>query len=285
MTTTTSAYLTIIQNLPREQAMTAANPTVKTASAYYAANIGSVTSINDFVGNYRLLSYALDAYGLGDQINSTALIKQVLEGGVSNPSSLANTLPQWTAFAKAFNFAASGASSISTPTAITATENNYVEQQLENNEGQQDVGVQLAMYFNRVAPTITNSYGILADQNLLQVVETIFGLPTSFSSENIDVQAKTLTNLFNISDLQDPAKLTQLTERFTASYDSTYGSSSGSSSSLTVSGSSSTSSSSPSVAVTILSGIISSNSSSDSSSSGLFSDALLQSLQGFSLGG
>jgi hypothetical protein len=285
MTTTTSAYLTIIQNLPREQAMTAANPTVKTASAYYAANIGSVTSINDFVGNYRLLSYALDAYGLGDQINSTALIKQVLEGGVSNPSSLANTLPQWTAFAKAFNFAASGASSISTPMAITATENNYVEQQLENNEGQQDVGVQLAMYFNRVAPTITNSYGILADQNLLQVVETIFGLPTSFSSENIDVQAKTLTNLFNISDLQDPAKLTQLTERFTASYDSTYGSSSGSSSSLTVSGSSSTSSSSPSVAVTILSGIISSNSSSDSSSSGLFSDALMQSLQGFSLGG
>ena len=40
---------------------------------------GKVTSINQFVGNYRLLSYALDAYGLGDQINSTALIKQVLE--------------------------------------------------------------------------------------------------------------------------------------------------------------------------------------------------------------
>jgi hypothetical protein len=283
MTTTTAAYLTVIQNLPREQAAAAANPAVKTASAYYAANIGSVTSIKDFVGNYRLLSYALDAYGLGDQINSTALIKQVLEGGVSNPKSLANTLPKWTAFAKAFNFAASGASSISTPTAVTATEKNYVEQQLESNEGQQDVGVQLAMYFNRVAPTITNSYGILADQNLLEVVETIFGLPTSFSSENIDVQAKTLNNLFKISDLQNPAKLKQLTERFTASYDSTYGSSSGSSSSLTVSGSSSSSSSSsPSAAVTILSGIISSNS---SNSSGLFSDALLQSLQGFSLGG
>jgi hypothetical protein len=283
MTTTTAAYLTVIQNLPREQAAAAANPAVKTASAYYAANIGSVTSIKDFVGNYRLLSYALDAYGLGDQINSTALIKQVLEGGVSNPKSLANTLPKWTAFAKAFNFAAGGATSISAPTAVTATENNYVEQQLENNEGQQDVGVQLALYFNRVAPTITNSYGILADQNLLEVVETIFGLPTSFSAENIDVQAKTLNNLFKISDLQNPAKLKQLTERFTASYDSTYGASSGSSSSLTVSGSSSSSSSSsPSAAVTILSGIISSNS---SSSSGLFSDALLQSLQGFSLGG
>ena len=282
MTTTTSMYLTVLQNLPKMQAMTAANPAVKTATAYYTANIGKVTSIDQFVGNYRLLSYALDAYGLGDQINSTALIKQVLEGGVSNPNSLANTLPQWKAFATAFNFAANGASSVTSSSAVATTESAYVEQQLETNEGQQDVGIQLALYFNRVAPTVTSPYGILADKNLLEVVETIFGLPTSFSAENIDVQAKTLSNLFNLSDLQNPAKLNQLTERFTASYDATYGSSS-STGSLTVSGSSSSSSSSsPSAAVTILSGIISSNASSGSS---LFSNSLLQSLQSFTLGG
>jgi hypothetical protein len=287
MTTTTSAYLTVVQNLPRMQAMTADQGAVKTASAYYAANIGKVTSIDQFVGNYRLLSYALDAFGLGDQINSTALIKQVLEGGVTNPKALANTLPQWKAFATAFNFTGAGASSISTSAAITATQNDYVEQTLENNEGQQDVGVQLAMYFNRVAPSVTSSYGILADQNLLEVVETIFGLPTAFSSENIDVQAKAVSNLMNISELQNPAKLKQLTERFTAAYDMTYGDSSGSSSTLSVSGSSSSSSSSSSTsaAVTVLSGIINGNSTSSSSSSSLFSNALLQSLQGFTLGG
>jgi hypothetical protein len=285
MTTTTSAYLTVVQNLPRMQAMTADQPTVKTASAYYAANIGKVTSIDQFVGNYRLLSYALDAYGLGDQINSTALIKQVLEGGVTNPKSLANTLPQWKAFATAFNFASAGASSISTSTAIKDTQSEYVEQTLENNEGQQDVGVQLAMYFNRVAPSVTSSYGILADQNLLEVVETIFGLPTAFSSENIDVQAQAVSKLLPISDLQNPAKLKELTERFTAAYDMTYGNSSNSSSTLSVSGSASSSSASPSAAVTILSGIINGNSTSSSGSSSLFSNALLQSLQGFSLGG
>jgi len=284
MTTTTSTYLSIVNNLPAMQAMTAKDPAVQTASAYYAANIGKATSVDDFVGNYRLLSYALNAYGLGDQIDSTALIKQVLEGGVSNPKSLANTLPQWTAFATAFNFAANGASSVSTPTAVATTQSDYVEQQLENNQGQQDVGVQLALYFNRVAPTVTSEYGILADQNLLQVVETIFGLPSSFSMENIDVQAQTLSDLSPVSDLANPAKLQQLTERFTAEYDATYGNSS-SSSSLTVAGSSS-SSSSTSAAVTILSGIISSNSSSSSSSSSsLFSASLLQSLQSFNLGG
>ena len=68
MTTTTSTYLMVTKNLTKMQAMTAADPTTKTASAYYTANIGKVTSVDDFIGNYRLLSYALDAYGLGDQI-------------------------------------------------------------------------------------------------------------------------------------------------------------------------------------------------------------------------
>ena len=269
--TTTSDYLTITQNLSRMQAMTAASPDVKTATAYYAANIGQVTSIDQFVGNYRLLSYALNAYGLSDQINNTALIKQVLEGGVTDPKALANTLPQWKSFATAFNFVANGAASISTPSAISATESSYAEQTLETNQGQQDVGVQLALYFNRVAPTVTSAYGILADKNLLQVVQTIFGLPTASSNENIDVQAQNISQLLNITDLQDPAKLQQLTERFTASYDVTYGDSSSSSSSSSSSG-----------ALTILSNM---NNSSSSASTTLFSDSLLLSLQSFKLGG
>ena len=77
-----------------------------------------MTSAADLVGNYRLLSYALNAYGLGNQINSTALIQKVLQGGVSNPKSLANTLPNpaWKAFAAAFDFTDSGSASPSTST-------------------------------------------------------------------------------------------------------------------------------------------------------------------------
>ncbi len=75
------------------------------------------------VDNYRLLSYALTAYGLGDQVDNKALVTQVLEGGVSSSKALANTLsnPNWAKFAAAFNFAADGASSISTSSAISTT--------------------------------------------------------------------------------------------------------------------------------------------------------------------
>jgi hypothetical protein len=150
MTSTTSAYLAVLQNLPRYQAATAAEPAVKTATAYYEANIGSVTSIQDFVDNYRLLSYALDAYGLGDQINAKALVTKVLEGGVSNRKSLANTLPdsRWKAFATAFNFVDGGASPPSSASAVQTTTNDYLEQQLESDQGGQDVGVQLARIFS-----------------------------------------------------------------------------------------------------------------------------------------
>jgi hypothetical protein len=289
MTSTTTAFLAVSQNLSRYQTMTAAEPAVKTASAYYAANIGSLKSISDLVGNYRLLSYALNAYGLGDQINSTGLITKVLEGGVTNPKSLANTLPnaQWKAFAAAYNFVDSGATPPSSTSAIATTTSDYVEQQLESDQGGQDVGVQLALYFQRVAPTVTSEYGILADPNLLQVAATIMGLPPTAAA---DLQPQTLSEVMPLSDLQDPAKLNQLTERFTAMYDYTYGPSSGATSDLTVD--SGNSSSGPSGAAAVLASVISSNGSVLGSALNdftgatqpIFSTALMSSMSRLTLG-
>ena len=291
MTSTTTAFLAVSQNLSRYQTMTAAEPAVKTASAYYAANIGSVKSISDLVGNYRLLSYALNAYGLGDQINAKGLITKVLEGGVASPKSLANTLPNanWRAFAAAFNFVDSGATPPSSTGAVATTTSDYVEQQLESDQGGQDVGVQLALYFQRVAPTVKSEEGILADPNLLQVAATIMGLPPTAAA---DLKPQTLSELMPLSDLKDPAKLTQLTERFTAMYDYTYGPSSGSTSDLTVD-SGNSSSGQQSGAASVLAGVISSNGSVLGSALNdftgatqpIFSTSLMSSISRLTLGG
>jgi Protein of unknown function (DUF1217) len=290
MVSTTTAFLAVSQNLSRYQTMTAAEEAVKTATSYYDANIGAVKSITDLVGNYRLLSYALNAYGLGHQINAKGLITKVLEGGVSNPKSLANTLPdsRWKAFAAAFNFVDSGAPSPSSKSAVATTTSDYVEQQLESDQGDQDVGVQLALYFQRVAPTVTSEYGILADPNLLEVAATIMGLSPAVAST---LQPKTLSELMPISDLQDPTKLKQLTERFTAMYDYTYGPSSGATSGLTVDSGNSTSGQSGAAAV--LASVISSNGSVLGSALNdftgatqpIFSTALMSSMSRLMLGG
>ena len=287
MTTTTSTYLTIEHNLSRYQTMTAAEPTVKSASDYYKANIGKVTTIDQFVGNYRLLSYALQAYGLGNQINSTALIKKVLQEGVTSSKALANTLPNtaWKAFAKAFDFVDSGATPPKSASSVATTTGNYVEQQLESDQGQSDPGVQLALYFKRVAPTITSGYGILADKNLLEVAQTIFSLPATSSSAQIDAEATQFSKLLPTASLTNPTKLNNLIERFTANYDANYGPSSNNPGGLAVnSGDQPTT---INAASSILGGIVDQNgqvlAAYESQSS--FSTSLLSSLQGLSLGG
>jgi hypothetical protein len=52
---TTSSYLTVVNNLARFQKYEADQASVKTATAYYQANIGKVKSANDLLGDYRLL--------------------------------------------------------------------------------------------------------------------------------------------------------------------------------------------------------------------------------------
>jgi hypothetical protein len=282
---TTSSYLTVVNNLARFQKYEADQPSVKTATAYYQANIGKVKSVNDLLGDYRLLSFALNAFGLGDQVNNKALIRKVLQQGVSSPGALANTLPNvaWKAFAKAFNFAAAGSAAPTSASSVATSVSNYAEQQLEVDQGSTNVGVQLALYFKRVAPTISNGYSVLADKNLLQVAQTIFNLPPTASASLIDKQARQIEKLMPLSDLKDPEKLARLTERFTAAYDAKYGPAANPTSSLTpVSGNTP---STVSAASSVLSGIVSANSqllAQQSSYNPLISPSLLS---GLTLGG
>ncbi len=283
MTNTTSTYLSIQNNLARYQKLETQNSSVKTATAYYQANIGKVTTASQLISNYRLLSFALQAYGLGDQINNRALVQKVLQQGATNPRALANTLPNanWKRFAAAFNFSATGASAPNSQTSVAATVSGYNEQQLEADQGAINPGVQLALYFKRVAPTVTNGYSVLADKNLLQVVQTIFNLPPTASASQLDKEAIAIGKLTPVKDLQNPTKLQNLIERFTATYDANYGpASDGTAAPLTVYDGNTTSS--VSAASTVLSGLISSLSTSLASTSSyipLISPALLSGLR------
>jgi hypothetical protein len=223
MLSTTAYYESLTKNLATSQARTAAEPQVAAATKYFEANIGSVKSVSDLMNNSKLYNYVMTAFGLSDMTYAKGLITKVLEGGVSSSTALANTLndPRYKALATAFNFAANGTATTSNSTNMQNTVSAYVEQTLENNVGQTSPGAQLALYFQRVAPTVTSTYGILADSQLLTVVQTALGLSPDMGNENIDVEATQLGKLVNVSDFQNPAKLQSFIERFTANYDQT----------------------------------------------------------------
>lgn len=73
---------------------------------YFAEKIGTITSGDELVDDRRLLNVALSAFGLSDQVDSTYLIKRVLNEGAEDETALANTLNdgRYVALASAFDF-------------------------------------------------------------------------------------------------------------------------------------------------------------------------------------
>jgi hypothetical protein len=221
MLNSTLYYTMLTRDYSKTLANTAAEPTVQRQTAYFQANIGKVKSVDDLLNNGKLYNYVMTAFGLSDMTYAKGLIRQVLTGGVSSSKSLANTLndPRYKALATAFNFAANGAATTSSASTVQTTVSNFAEQTLETNVGKTSPGAQMALYFQRMAPSIASAYNILGDKTLLSVVQTAFGLSASMSQQGIDQQAQTIGKLVNIADLQKPAYLQKLIERFTANYD------------------------------------------------------------------
>jgi hypothetical protein len=219
--TTLASYQALTRNMTSSLAATAAEPAVANETKYYLANIGKVKTIDQFINNFRLFSFAMNAYGLQDMTYAKGMIHKLLQGGLNDPKSLANTLtdPRYRAFATAFDFAGQGDKTTSRASATTDTVNRYVRQTLENDAGNQNAGVRLAIYFQRMAPGIKTAYNILADPALLKVAQTVLQIPASTSQQDIAVQAQTIASKINLKDLQDPAKLQKFLQRFTVLYD------------------------------------------------------------------
>ena len=110
-------------------------------------------SIDDFLADDRLFTYAMKAFGLGDMAYAKAFMRKVLEGGIDANESFANSLAdkRYRDFAETFNFARYGEATTVFTRAGQGTVDNYVRQALEENAGAQNEGVRLALYFQRKA--------------------------------------------------------------------------------------------------------------------------------------
>lgn len=219
------------KTLPKQMAAFAASPQIKRDADYFTANIGKVTSVDQLLSDRRLLKVSLEAFGLGDRINSTALIRQVLSQDPTDSTALANKLTdkRYLALAQAFNFSARG----NTPMAqtgfaakiVTAFENS----QFESAVGQQDTDLQLALGVQGTlaglaatsSSEVTKWYGVMGSTSIRRVFETALGLPSGFVSINIDQQLSVFrqktTEIFgagSVSQFADPAKVDQLIKLF-----------------------------------------------------------------------
>src|SRR3712207_5620399 len=161
MISTMTRYKMLQTNTALTKTLTQNDVMVRRDTEYYKANISKVKTIDEFVKDYRLFSYAMKAYGLEDMIYAKGFIKKLLTEGIADPKSMANKMTdtRYKEFVKAFDFAAKGDKASSEASATTEAVSKYYQQTLEKKEGEHNEGVRLALYFKRKASSIKSTMG------------------------------------------------------------------------------------------------------------------------------
>jgi hypothetical protein len=196
-------------------------PVVSREVEYYLENIGSIDTIEELIEDTRLFNFAMKAHGLEDMNYAKAFMRKVMEEGLNEPDSFANSLTdtRYQDFAKTFDFQNFGEATTTFTKVQQGVVDKYLRQTLEEQAGEENEGVRLALYFERKAEGVETIYHILADPALAKVVRTTLGLPDAIASADIDKQVELISDRLDLETLADPDELTKLLNRFTALWD------------------------------------------------------------------
>jgi hypothetical protein len=218
VTTTYTSYRLIAADLTKSLQRVSEQPDVARETEYYLSKIGSIKTIDDFFADSRLYNYAMKAHGLEDMAYAKAFMRKMLVEGIDSEDAFANKLSdnRYKALVESLNFARHGEAATAFDRAQKGVVDKYMRQTLEESAGQENTGVRLALYFERMAPTITSAYELIADEALAHVVRTVLQLPDEFAAADVDRQAKAYEEAIDFKDFQDPAKLSAFLDRFTA---------------------------------------------------------------------
>nr|WP_237351725.1 DUF1217 domain-containing protein [Rhizobium sp. ACO-34A] len=200
---------------------------------YYKTQMEKITTLDEFLADSRLTNFVLEAKGIDpESLDDEELdLRKMFESDLTDPKSYVNSLSDNT-FAEivaSFNFDLEGNLSSDPVGTIQQrgdtleTVNRYLRQTLEEEQGDSSEGVRLALYFQRMAPSITSAYDILGDTALLEFFTTAYSMSDYFSSQDVEKQAATVKNFIDLEQLQDPDYVEKLVKRYTALYDTENG--------------------------------------------------------------
>ncbi len=197
---------------------------------YFVENIGKTKSAEDLVGNYELLSVALRAFGLDDDLNNKFFIRKVLEADPNDKSSLVNRLPdkRYEKLNAAFQFWNTSGEGADNAVAETISD-MYITRSFEKNIGARHQEIELALNAKREltelsgtdASNDTKWLQIIGSKPLRKVFEGAFGLGSNFAKLPIDRQladfkkrAEHMTGSAEISQFSESSNVDSLVKRY-----------------------------------------------------------------------
>ena len=153
-------------------------------TANYVAHIGDVKSIDDLMADKRLLTYAMASFGLDPAKEPPETVRQMLEGGVSDPNSPANKLAdkRYANFVAAFDFVQYG-DQTTRRAAVQQAPKTYLPNTGVTPLTQNTSAMQAEVdYYNANIGKVKSIVDLLSDKRLLNFAMTAFGLDAKTES-------------------------------------------------------------------------------------------------------
>ncbi|MCA2011975.1 DUF1217 domain-containing protein [Pararhodobacter sp. CCB-MM2] len=219
------------KTLDKQQAAHAASPANQRDEDYFRENIGKIKSAEELVKDRRLLSVALTAYGLEDDLPNKAYIQKVLESSAKEDGSFVNRLAdkRYKALNQAFGFGDAYMPWNQFEGFADKVLGSFESRSFEIAVGEQSESMRLALSLERELPALaeqnssenTRWFTILGTPSMRSVFETAFMLPSSFGTLDLDRQVEImkertekLTGSSSVEQFKDPEALEKLIKRY-----------------------------------------------------------------------
>ncbi|MCF6233683.1 MAG: DUF1217 domain-containing protein [Rhodobacteraceae bacterium] len=209
------------------------DPVLQRDTEYFAEKIGDVFIAEDLVADRRLLTVALGAFGLSDDLNSRAFIQKILEDGTGDPAALANRLSddRYRQFSDAFGFGPGAIPKTLSSTLMADIVDRFQKQSFEVAVGQQDDSMRIALFSQRELERVASEpisedakwFTIMSSPPLRTIFESGLGLPSNIALIDIDKQlemfkdrASVVFGNSSVSQFTDAQAVEKLTIRYLA---------------------------------------------------------------------
>ena len=206
---------------------------LKRDTEYFQKNIASIETAEDLVNDRRLLTVALGAFGLQDDLNNRYFIQKILEEGTTNDDSLANRFadPRYADLSRAFGLGPGEVRKTSDAGFAGDIIAQFQANRFEIAAGDQDQTMRIALYAQRELENLaseetsidTKWFAIMGDPPMRSLFEKALSLPSAFGQIDIDQQLGVFkaraSRVFGSADpsvFSDEAKRDELITRFVA---------------------------------------------------------------------
>lgn len=206
------------------------SPVIQRDTDYFRENIGRITNAADLVADRRLLTVALGAFGLDDDLPNRFFVQKVLQEGTLEEGAFANKLAdkRYAQMAEAFGFDLTPPNTLlsSFPDEIIA---KFETRQFEIAVGNSNESMRLALGLDRELQAIADRnisedglwFTIMGTPPLRRVFESALNLPSSIGALDVDRQLEIFksaaTRVFgdaSVRQFTEPEKQEDLIRKF-----------------------------------------------------------------------